>query len=69
VRDGPLAAVVAEATRTVPGIEWLVQCPADQSLDLMCESMALVFPSEWDERFGLVAIEAFAKGTARSSPP
>jgi glycosyltransferase involved in cell wall biosynthesis len=63
VGDGPLANVVAEAARTVPGIEWLGNRPAREVLDLMGACMALVFPSEWYEPFGLVAIEAFAKGT------
>jgi glycosyltransferase involved in cell wall biosynthesis len=63
VGDGPLADQVAEAARTVPGIEWLGPQPPHAVLNLMGDSMALVFPSEWDEPFGLVAIEAFAKGT------
>jgi glycosyltransferase involved in cell wall biosynthesis len=63
VGDGPLAGMVDAASRTVPGVRWLGRRPKSEVLELMGQSMALVFPSEWFEPFGLVAIEAFAKGT------
>jgi glycosyltransferase involved in cell wall biosynthesis len=63
VGDGPLAGMVEAASRTMPGVRWLGRRPKSEVLELMGQSMALVFPSEWFEPFGLVAIEAFAKGT------
>lgn len=62
VGDGPLAAKVARADRQSPGVEWLGGRSARETLALMGEASALVFPSEWYETFGRVAVEAFAKG-------
>ncbi len=63
VGDGLLAQQVAEAVERVPGVEWLGRRPTAEVHELMGEATFLVFPSEWYETFGLVAIEAFAKGT------
>jgi glycosyltransferase involved in cell wall biosynthesis len=59
VGDGPLAARVEAA----PGIEWHGSRGRAEVLELMGEASFLVIPSEWYETFGLVAIEAYAKGT------
>jgi glycosyltransferase involved in cell wall biosynthesis len=59
VGDGPLD----EASRDVPGVEWLGRRSPTEVLQLMGRAAALIVPSEWHEPFGLVAIEAFAKGT------
>jgi glycosyltransferase involved in cell wall biosynthesis len=63
VGDGPLAPQVVEATKRIPGVEWLGRRPLEEVYELMGEAAFLVFPSEWYETFGRVAIEAFAKGT------
>lgn len=63
VGDGPLASQVTEAIQQYTGIEWLGRRPLEEVYDLMGEASFLVFPSEWYETFGRVAIEAYAKGT------
>lgn len=63
VGDGPLATRVAEAARELAGVEWLGRRPVREVYGLMGEAAVVLFPSEWYETFGRVAIEAFAKGT------
>lgn len=63
VGDGPLAGDVRQAVRQMPGVEWLGRKTPDEVYTLMGNAAFLVFPSEWYETFGRVAIEAFAKGT------
>ena len=61
--DGPLASQIIEATGKPLGIEWLGRKPLEEVYALMGEASMLIFPSEWYETFGRVAVEAFAKGT------
>jgi glycosyltransferase involved in cell wall biosynthesis len=61
IGDGPLAAMVA-AHRS-ERIEYLGRRPAAQVHHAMRRAALLVFPSEWYETFGRVAIEAYAAGT------
>jgi glycosyltransferase involved in cell wall biosynthesis len=63
VGDGPLAELVMEATKRMPQVEWVGIKPISEVHRLMGEAMFLIFPSNWYETFGRVAIEAFAKGT------
>lgn len=63
VGDGPLDELAEQAQRQVPSITWLGRKPAAEVLDLMGRARMLVFPSEWYETFGRVAMESFAKGT------
>ena len=63
VGDGPMLPLVQDAQSRIPGVEWLGRKPLDQVYQLMGEASFLVFPSEWYETFGRVAIEAFTKGT------
>ncbi|MEB3829831.1 glycosyltransferase family 4 protein [Phormidium sp. CCY1219] len=63
VGDGPLAALVEQAVQRLPNVEWLGRRPLSEVYDLMGEAKFIIFPSEWYETFGRVAIEAFAKGT------
>jgi glycosyltransferase involved in cell wall biosynthesis len=63
VGDGPLSPQVAEAAERLPGVEWLGRRPLKEVYQLIGEAAFLVFPSQWYETFGRVAIEAFAKGT------
>jgi glycosyltransferase involved in cell wall biosynthesis len=61
--DGPMADLVSEAAREMPEIEWLGRRPSHEVYEIVGNATFLVFPSEWYETFGQVAIEAFAKGT------
>lgn len=63
VGDGPLAPKVAKAAAKNTSITWLGQRAKGEVLALMGEASIVVVPSLWYETFGLVAIEAFAKGT------
>ena len=63
IGDGPLAGDVAEAVRGVGGIEWLGARPVAETHALIGRAAAIIVPSAWHEPFGLVAIEAFARGT------
>jgi glycosyltransferase involved in cell wall biosynthesis len=64
VGDGPLADIVQTAAAMSDGrIAWLGHRQKDEVLDLIGDAKVLVFPSEWYETFGRVAVEAFAKGT------
>lgn len=61
--DGPMAGLVMQAQQEMPEIEWLGRRPLDEVYEVLGNAAFLVFPSEWYETFGRVAIEAFAKGT------
>ena len=61
VGDGPMAREVAE--KASAGIEWLGRRSPSDVMDLIGSARMLIFPSEWYETFGRVAIEAFGKGT------
>lgn len=59
VGSGPLASTLCQ---TVPGVEWLGDCPNDRVLSLMKEATFLVLPSECFEGFPVTLLEAFATG-------
>ena len=61
--DGPMADLVTEAALEMPEIEWLGRRSSHEVYEIVGNADFLVFPSEWYETFGQVAIEAFAKGT------
>jgi glycosyltransferase involved in cell wall biosynthesis len=63
VGDGPLAPVVQKTDSDTYGISWLGQRPIQEVYELMAKAAVLIFPSEWYETFGRVAMEAFAQGT------
>ncbi len=63
VGEGPLAQRLADETSNMPHITWLGRKSIQDTYELMGEAKFLVFPSEWYETFGRVAVEAFAKGT------
>lgn len=63
VGDGPLAGEVAAAAGRLAGVRWHGRLPRAEAVERMRAARALVFPSEWYETFGRVAIEAFACGT------
>ena len=63
VGKGALENEVKRAAEENPNVEWLGEKPAAEVAELMGKAAFLVFPSEWYEAFGLVCIEAFARGT------
>ncbi|MCT7985722.1 glycosyltransferase family 4 protein [Laspinema sp. A4] len=63
VGDGPLGPFVEQAAQNLPNVEWLGRRPLPEVYDLMGNASFVIFPSEWYETFGRVAVEAFAKGT------
>lgn len=60
--DGPLAPVVADAARTLPGLHWEGRQPRERVLERMRAARALVFPSICYENFPTVIAEAYACG-------
>lgn len=63
IGDGPLSDRVQAVAAQFPNIEWVGRKPLAEVYSLMGEATFLVFPSQWYETFGRVAVEAFAKGT------
>ncbi len=63
VGDGPLSDHVQQASEQCPKIEWLGRQPLKTVYQLIGDAKFLIFPSQWYETFGRVAVEAFAKGT------
>jgi glycosyltransferase involved in cell wall biosynthesis len=63
VGEGPLSPIVEKFCCENPDVEWLGQRPREEIAKLMGAARVLVFPSEWYETFGRVAIESFAAGT------
>ncbi|HEV7301955.1 MAG TPA: glycosyltransferase [Tepidisphaeraceae bacterium] len=63
VGDGPLLPLVQAARERGLNVEALGSKPLAETYDLIGRATVLVFPSEWYETFGRVAIEAYAKGT------
>jgi glycosyltransferase involved in cell wall biosynthesis len=63
VGDGPMAPYVRQMADQLKGVEWLGQRSLQETYELIGGAMFLIFPSEWYETFGRVAIEAFSKGT------
>lgn len=63
VGQGPLEAEVQAAAARNPRIEYLGVLLQKEVLRLMGTAKCVIFPSEWYETFGRVAIEAFSRGT------
>jgi glycosyltransferase involved in cell wall biosynthesis len=63
VGDGPLAPLVQDFCRRTPNAQYLGARSTREVYELMGSASLVVFPSEWYEPFGRVAIESFAKGT------
>ena len=62
VGDGPLLGELRDASRAVPGVEWVGRVPPDEVRSLMQRARVLVAPSACYETFAMVVIEAFAAG-------
>ena len=63
VGDGPIEGDVAAAVARGAHVRWLGRQPRERVHELVGAARLLVFPSEWYETFGRVAMEAFAAGT------
>ncbi|NNC93277.1 MAG: glycosyltransferase family 4 protein [Acidimicrobiia bacterium] len=63
IGNGPLNREVDSFVRRNPEVTWRGRVPNHEVLAEMGRARALVFPSEWYETFGRVAMEAFARGT------
>ena len=63
VGDGPLSDDVQQVSAEYPQIQWLGRQPLETVYQLIGGAKFLIFPSQWYETFGRVAVEAFAKGT------
>ena len=63
IGDGPLAPLVAAATKRQPNVQWLGHRPLQDVYDLLGQAAFGLLPSRCYETFGRVAVEAFAKGT------
>lgn len=50
--------------RSAPNVEWLGHRPHAEVMALMGGAQVVVCPSQWEEPFGLVLIEAFSRGRA-----
>ncbi len=61
--DGPLRPEVEEAARRDTRIRFIPTVPYEQARQEVHRADVVVVPSEWDEPFGRVVIEAFAEGT------
>lgn len=61
--DGPLSEYAQQVASQNSGVEYLGFKSAQEIYELMGQARALICPSEWYEPFGLVIIEAYAKGT------
>lgn len=64
VGEGPLQDHVQALAERTPGVTYLGRRSVTEVYDLMGDAAMVVFPSEWYETFGRIAIEAFAKGAA-----
>lgn len=60
---GPLAEDVARWARQDPSVSMLGHVPRSEVGRILAASRAAVMPSQWEETFGLVAVEAMAAGT------
>ena len=63
VGSGPLESLCTDAAASINGVQYLGPKSPDEVGRLMGDAKVLIVPSEWYEGFGLVIIEAFAKGT------
>lgn len=61
--DGPMSAEVQAFCDAHRDVEWVGAKSRAETSELMSGARVLVFPSQWYETFGRVAIESFAAGT------
>jgi glycosyltransferase involved in cell wall biosynthesis len=63
VGSGPLDEFIKSTAATLPQITLLGGRRPEEVLEIVGRAEALIFPSEWYETFGRVAMEAYAVGT------
>jgi glycosyltransferase involved in cell wall biosynthesis len=63
VGDGPMADDLRSFCGGNASVEWVGAKSRAETADMMGNARVLVFPSEWYETFGRVAMESFAAGT------
>ena len=61
---GPLQGEVAAWASSRPSVDLAGQLAGDRCAEVIARARAVILPSEWEETFGLVAVEAMAAGTA-----
>jgi glycosyltransferase involved in cell wall biosynthesis len=52
-----------EVAPRLPGAHWIGEVGVEQKVRLLGDAVALLFPVDWEEPFGLVMIEAMFCGT------
>jgi glycosyltransferase involved in cell wall biosynthesis len=65
---GPLEEVVRGWAAGHPSVEVLGLLASEKAADVLRRAVAAVVPSQWEETFGLVAVEAMAAGVAPIAP-
>jgi glycosyltransferase involved in cell wall biosynthesis len=63
IGSGPEEADVQRAASSIPNLSYLGPKTPREALSAMASSIAVVVPSDWEEPFGRVAIEAMSVGT------
>ncbi len=62
--DGPLAPAVTAWARTRGDVDVVGMLSPAECRALLARARAVILPSQWEETFGLVAVEAMAAGVA-----
>jgi glycosyltransferase involved in cell wall biosynthesis len=65
---GPLEGELRRWAQGRPEVEVLGMLPRADVADVVARSLAVLVPSQWEETFGLVAVEAMAAGVAPVAP-
>lgn len=63
VGDGPMSTDIRAVCETNDCVEWVGPKSHVETAEIMGKARVLVFPSQWYETFGRVAMESFAAGT------
>ncbi len=65
---GPLESKVADWAASRSSVRWLGKLSRHECAELVAGARAVVVPSQWEETFGLVAVEAMAAGVPSLAP-
>jgi glycosyltransferase involved in cell wall biosynthesis len=63
IGSGPLDGELSRAAQQIPGLTWLGACPHTEVLREIGRARFVVVPSQWQEPFGRIVVEALARGT------
>ena len=61
---GPMAEEITRWAAADPTVTMLGQVSREEAAGILARSRAVLMPSQWEETFGMVAVEAMAQGTA-----